>query len=832
MEIGVVVHGPGIVDSGWALKIIDILSNFGNVRCRLGGTMGRTAVIDAGLEDTIDISLKLLPSQSLELFNREHVDVIFLLNYGKSPETGRVFGYKVFSHYFKQISNEDYLATNHKSLYESDIPVIQIERPGEDDGSIISWNVDFNEQLALSKKVKRNILGIPKKNDDELLSFDFKELFEGLKAALELVEVTPEEVVSGYLSNSREDEDEREIEKLIRSYEDYETANYTYRKIHGVSPNENIFINGIVVAYSNADSIVLIARDGIIVDIVNGTIKSHGLEKLGPVDLERVIVKTGLLRKSDDVKPRILSNEEISIKDTERNIYSGEISEDEDSFKVAYVDHAAYDIYKFKDFDLVVTVGDDTSLVASDILYRFNIPIIGITDGDLDKVVENGFVNEKSTFIEVPSGFDDIVGHYINEEMFYLRDTLEVPFDSEASSVEEFKSVMFNIFKAKIIENVKNVVPEFLEKDFEYNEINSYHSFVEESKDLENNLDEFIDDFGYEIFEKQEGDYFEDIDVSSDGVYLDDEINSAENFDDSDLDDISDSQLEEMIAGNLSDEDYTAEEVYFDHGSAEFEEVYDGSDSVEYEEGYGDSGSIEYEEVYVDHGSAEFEEVYVEPGSGEFEEVYDGSGSGEFEEVYVEPGSGEFEEVYDGSGSLEYEEVFIDENGELISADELNEGDFIIVDDFEDSDEEIVNDYPNEDEYLENLVEDEIYYDEANFDSSDLESPVEEIFVEHETGEEIVYDDVPVEGEIVYGDVPVDEEIAYDDVPFEEVYIEEHMDDEFSQDSTVEYADEQSDDLEDWDEYLEDELEDSDEWDEILEEDYDDSINESDESRY
>ena len=55
MEIGVVVHGPGIVDSGWAKKIIDLLSNFGNVRCRLGGTMGRTAVIDSVFEVLIDI---------------------------------------------------------------------------------------------------------------------------------------------------------------------------------------------------------------------------------------------------------------------------------------------------------------------------------------------------------------------------------------------------------------------------------------------------------------------------------------------------------------------------------------------------------------------------------------------------------------------------------------------------------------------------------------------------------------------------------------------------------------------------------------------------------
>ena len=56
MEIGVVVHGPGIVDSGWAKKIIDLLSTFGNVRCRLGGTMGRTAVIDAGIGKMLTLS--------------------------------------------------------------------------------------------------------------------------------------------------------------------------------------------------------------------------------------------------------------------------------------------------------------------------------------------------------------------------------------------------------------------------------------------------------------------------------------------------------------------------------------------------------------------------------------------------------------------------------------------------------------------------------------------------------------------------------------------------------------------------------------------------------
>lgn len=660
MEIGVVVHGPGIVDSGWAEKIIDILSNFGNVSCRLGGTMGRTAVIDAGLEDVIDISLKLLPSQSLELFNRERADVIFLLNYGKSPETGRVFGYKVFAHYFKQISNEDFLATNHKPLYESSIPVIQIERPGEEDGAIISWNVILNEQLAKSRKSKRARLGLGDKNMLESLSFNFEELFGGLKAALDLIEVTPEEVVSDYFSNNQESEDEKSIEKLLQSYDDYETSNYTYRKIHGVSPDENIFINGIVVGYSNADSIVLIARDGMIVDIINGTIKYHGLEKLGPVDLERIIVKTGLLRKSEDINPRILSNNDIYVNDTERNLYSGEISEDEYSFKVAYVDHAAYDIYKFKDFDLVVTIGDDTSLVASDILYRFNIPIIGIIDGDLDKVVENGFVNEKSIFLEVASGFDDIVGQYINEEIFMSKDTFEMPFDEKDNSVEEFKAVIFNVFKDHLVEKVKDIVPSFVEKDCDYNVIDTYQEVVDENPELVENLDEFIDGFEYETLEEGEE------------IYLDENYDfPLEEYAADDFEELSDAQLEELLVEHGSGE---YEEVYFDEEIYLDDEVYpDEEDSIYYDEVPLEETADEplVEEIYVEHGNDEHfvEEIYVEHDKGEplVEEVYVERDSDEpmVEEIFVEHDDEEV--IYE---DVPVEEVYLDENLNDVSSEE------------------------------------------------------------------------------------------------------------------------------------------------------------------
>ena len=654
MEIGVVVHGPGIVDSGWAEKIIDLLSNFGNVRCRLGGTMGRTAVIDAGLEDKIDISLKLLPSQSLELFNRDHTDVIFLLNYGKSPETGRVFGYKVFTHYFKQISNEDFLATNHKPLYESSIPVIQIERPGEEDGAIISWNVVLNQQLAKSRKSKRARLGLGDKNMLESLSFNFEELFEGIKAALDLIEVTPEEVVKEYFSNNQESEDEKSIERLLESYDDYATSHYTYRKIHGVSPDENIFINGIVVGHSNADSIVLIARDGLIVDIINGTIKYHGLEKLGPVDLERVIVKTGLLRKSDDINPRILAHDELYLNDTERNLYSGEISEDDYSFKVAYVDHAAYDIYKFKDFDLVVTIGDDTSLVASDILYRFNIPIIGITDGDLDKVVENGFVNEKSTFIEVSSGFDDIVGQYIHEEIFYSKDTLEVPFDEEAHSVDEFKRTILNVFKYHVLEKVKDIVPSYVQKDCNYDVIDSYHEVVDENPEIVEDLDEFIDGFEYESFEDGEEVIYEDVPLED--VY-----------EDEDFEEMSDAQLEEIIVEHGTEE---YEEVYFEEDDYLDEEVYPDEETYMDEEVYLDEeDSIYYDEVPIEEAIDEppVEEIYVEHGDESLvDEIYvEHDVEPPVEEIYVEHDSEEV--IYE---DVPVEEVYLDENLNEVSSEE------------------------------------------------------------------------------------------------------------------------------------------------------------------
>jgi hypothetical protein len=352
MKIGVVVHGPYIIDSGYAEKILKLLANYGNVRARLGGTMGRTAVHDAMLEDKIDISQKLLPSESINKFQDEKSDVIFLINYGKSSVTGHAFGFKVYAR------------------CENNPPLIQIERPGETDGSVIPWDsslIEFAEKIS---------------DDLNLKIVDLREIKENMNS----IKVTK-----------------------------------TTRKISGVSPNENIFVNGIVVGKSNSSDVTLIAENGVITEIDGGDLKEHGVEKLGKVDLKGAIIKTGLLRRSE-VVPRVISSCKKSQK-----------------LCVAYLDHAAEDIYRLKDVDLVVTVGDDTTLVAGDILYRFDVPIIGITDGDIDKVVEKGFKAGESLIIELETGMDDVIGKKIFSKLFNGEEILEI------ENIESFKNEILQI---------------------------------------------------------------------------------------------------------------------------------------------------------------------------------------------------------------------------------------------------------------------------------------------------------------------------------------------------------------------------------------------------
>ena len=357
LKIGVIVHGPKIIDSGCAEKIIKILGDYGEVTCRLGGTMGRTAVIDAHMEDIINIEDKLLPSQSINLLSEDN-DVLFLLNYGKSIITGHTFGYKVLNNAGKNIN------------------LIQIERPFEEDGVIIQWNDFKNESLIndLSKRLHLKVI-----------------------SSIEAINTVRE--LTGF----------NEVEGTVK------------RKVAGVSPGENIMMNGIIIGKVTDNHLTIIARNNEIIKMVGGEIKKHGVEKLGQVDLTKAIIKTGLLRTTDNIKPR-------SIKHVPNK-----------HLKAVFLNHAAEDIYKYNFADVLVSIGDDTTLLSSDILYRFNIPIIGITDGDLDKVVLKGFKLDESLIIQLPSGYDDKVGAWIHEKIFNSEESIEI------RSIDNLKEKVLNL---------------------------------------------------------------------------------------------------------------------------------------------------------------------------------------------------------------------------------------------------------------------------------------------------------------------------------------------------------------------------------------------------
>ena len=332
MKIGVVIHGPEIIDSGYALKIINLLKRFGEVKAKLGGTMGRVAVIDNNLQDIIDISEKLMPSQSLKRLANS--DVLILMNYGKSKITGHTFGK---------------IVVERANLNK---PIIQIERPGEEDGTIIIWNDDNSEVV--------------------------KEIASYLSKTLNL-----------------------KIERCIsRGLEVWEKDRRVFRKVHGVDVGEAILVNGVVVGRAKSRDIILVAENGKLVDIIGGELKEEGAKKLKNLNLKNAVIKTGILRRHP----------------TTPKIESREIDEG----YAVIINHAGEDVIemiKNKEVVAVITIGDDTTTICGDILARFGIKVIGITDGDRDEILKTPVILKGSVVFLIKNMRDDDAGKILEDSL-------------------------------------------------------------------------------------------------------------------------------------------------------------------------------------------------------------------------------------------------------------------------------------------------------------------------------------------------------------------------------------------------------------------------------
>ena len=353
MKVSLVIHGPEVIDSGEAKRVLEKLSCMGMVEARLGGTMGKTAVLDAGLENAIDISRHLKPSACIESFF-ETSDLVCLLNRGKTVETGKVFGAMVAAH-----------------LREPEMkPLIQIESPECAGGKLIPLNKKSGEYLEKLSE----ILGLPVKSPLPLQNSI-------------CVEKCPETGKTRVI-----------------------------RKLSGVIPGEKILINGIVIGKALSSEISIVSENGFIVAIEGGEIKEHGLEKLhnyekmDPVDLAKAWAKSGNLRRSDFLLPNAQKQN--------ASCRSSGFSSRPGTGKVVLIDHAAeYTFELAAGAELAVTVGDDTTAIAGDILSRLGIPILGITDGDCDNLACRTEIFPGSVVLRLAAGNDDILGKKLKQEL-------------------------------------------------------------------------------------------------------------------------------------------------------------------------------------------------------------------------------------------------------------------------------------------------------------------------------------------------------------------------------------------------------------------------------
>lgn len=188
------------------------------------------------------------------------------------------------------------------------------------------------------------------------------------------------------------------------------------RILTGVLPGELISVNGTVIARATNSQVEVIAREGKIVAVKGAEPKAHGLEKLPLVDLKDAIIRSGSIRRS-------LARARIGMNRGEGAVF---------------IDHCAEDAFEISGgAALALTVGDDTTAIAGDVLARLGIPVVGIVDGDIDHLAQSLTIMPGSIFIRVMPGYDDIVGRRVHDEVFGGKERIAISAMDLAERVKE-----------------------------------------------------------------------------------------------------------------------------------------------------------------------------------------------------------------------------------------------------------------------------------------------------------------------------------------------------------------------------------------------------------
>lgn len=139
------------------------------------------------------------------------------------------------------------------------------------------------------------------------------------------------------------------------------------RRMTTAAKGDFVLVNGIVVGRALGGEIVFCAAGRSIKEIRGVRVKAHGLEKierLGGVDLAGAKLASARALRRAKAPARLTKGRGKG---------------------VVFIDHAGMHVYTLAAGAAgAVTVGDDTTAVAGDILRRFGVPVIGIVDGDGD----------------------------------------------------------------------------------------------------------------------------------------------------------------------------------------------------------------------------------------------------------------------------------------------------------------------------------------------------------------------------------------------------------------------------------------------------------------
>jgi hypothetical protein len=390
--IGLLIHGPEVIDEGEVEEAIETLKEAGlELEAALGGITGKTAVIDAGMRHVIDISKDLKPSEVVEDFVNRGIDFIVLVNHAKTEESGFMLGEGILRNFIDRSSAKENLS------------FVQLEYRSR---IIIRWFVKRGDENTY-----RKITGV------------FSEF------------------------------EEREPYKLDSRCKKDVHSDLVYREIRGVHPGEKIVVDGVVIGMSSHEnknkSVTLVTEKGKLVRILGGMLIKHNLEKLRPLDLEKEMIKTAsVIRRT---KPKRIGIAEVSRKGKRK--------------KIACFFYTVENLFpkiegRDADVEVAVAIGDDTTSIAGDLLKRFGIRMIGITDGDADGLIdgiESGALEEYVKFLPPDSVIlrlkperDDIIGGRVKDEIFNGGDEIELEGDVE-KQFEKLKHRIFDMAEEDII---------------------------------------------------------------------------------------------------------------------------------------------------------------------------------------------------------------------------------------------------------------------------------------------------------------------------------------------------------------------------------------------